>query len=155
MIIKRTKREQNTSTNHIKMVSYSDDDELVTSTVPPLQGVALDDYKSTLDSLMSYRAVVSRFLGEDSSGKIEDKESLADLWYEVEKSILHVDPFRIWIVLCVALALVSTQEKVSKLPLSMRKYPWVPFEYISLEVPRYAEGKNLTSGQFGQSSVTK
>jgi hypothetical protein len=31
-------REQNTSTNHKKMVSYPDDDELVTSTVPPLQG---------------------------------------------------------------------------------------------------------------------
>jgi hypothetical protein len=36
------------------MVSYPDDaDELVTSTVLPLQGVALE-YKSTLDSLMSY-----------------------------------------------------------------------------------------------------
>ncbi len=35
------------------MVSYADDDELATSTVPPLQGVALE-YKSSLDSLMSY-----------------------------------------------------------------------------------------------------
>jgi hypothetical protein len=64
---------QNTSTNHKKIVSYPDNDELVTSTVPPLQGVALN-YKSTLDSLMSYRAVVGRFLGEDSSGKIQNEE---------------------------------------------------------------------------------
>ena len=35
------------------MVAYADDDELATSTVPPLQGVALE-YKSSLDSLMSY-----------------------------------------------------------------------------------------------------
>jgi hypothetical protein len=35
------------------MVSYADDDELTTSTVPPFQGVALE-YKSLLDSLISY-----------------------------------------------------------------------------------------------------
>jgi hypothetical protein len=35
------------------MVSYADDDKLAMSTAPPLQGVALE-YKSSLDSLMSY-----------------------------------------------------------------------------------------------------
>jgi hypothetical protein len=89
---------QNTSTNHKKIVSYPDNDELVTSTVPPLQGVAALNYKSTLDSLMSYCAEVGRFLGEDSSGKIQNEESLVDLRHGVEKSILHVDPFRIWMV---------------------------------------------------------
>ncbi len=34
-------------------MSYADDDELATSTVPLLQGVALE-YKSSLDSLMSF-----------------------------------------------------------------------------------------------------
>ena len=74
---------------------------------------------------MSYRAVVDRFLCEDSSGKIRNEESLVDLGkYEVEKSILHVDPFRIWIVLwcCFGFAGGVIQEKVPKLPLSTRKY---------------------------------
>jgi hypothetical protein len=34
-------------------MAYDDDDELVSSTVPPLQGVARD-YKSSLDSMMSF-----------------------------------------------------------------------------------------------------
>ena len=50
---KRTKRTEHQYQSQ-KMVSYPDDDEqLVTSTVPFLQGVALE-YKSTLDILMSY-----------------------------------------------------------------------------------------------------
>jgi hypothetical protein len=46
------------------MVSYPDDDELVTSTVPPLQGVALE-YKSTLDREREYTKGELRALTPD------------------------------------------------------------------------------------------
>ena len=49
------------------MVSYADDDELATSTVPPLQGVALE-YKSSLDSLMSYFHGADLLVAADCAG---------------------------------------------------------------------------------------